>query len=86
MVSGVLRALQDSIREGALQLEMVADEHMFDQSLSARISGTSRRLDRILHNLDDVLSEVARASGYPDILVRTPSQRSRMGQALNGRS
>jgi hypothetical protein len=75
-VSGVLNDLRDSIHEGAMQLEMVADEQMFDQSLSANLSRTSRRLDRIYRTLESVLGDVAKASGYPDIVVRTPIKRA----------
>jgi hypothetical protein len=76
VVSGVLNDLRDSIHEGAMQLEMVADERMFDQSLSANLSRTSRRLDRLYRTLESVLGDVAKASGYPDIAVRTPVKRA----------
>jgi hypothetical protein len=76
IVLGVLNDLRDSIHEGAMQLEMVADERMFDQSLSANLSRTSRRLDRIYRILESVLGDVAKASGYPDIVVRTPVKRA----------
>jgi hypothetical protein len=72
IVSGVLKNLRESIHEGAEQLGMVADERMFDDSLSANLSRTSRRLDRIYHTLEAVLGDVAKATGYPDILVRAP--------------
>jgi hypothetical protein len=72
IVSGVLKTLRESIHEGAEQLGMMADERMFDDSLSANLSRTSRRLDRIYHTLESVLGEVAKATGYPDILVRAP--------------
>jgi len=78
IVSGVLNTLRESIHEGALQLDMVADEQMFDESLSADLSRTSRRLDRIYHALEGVLGAVAKATGYPDIIVRTPRKRAEL--------
>jgi len=86
VVSGVLNDLRNSIHEGAVQLEMVAEEHLFDPSLSANLSRTSRRLDRIYRTLEEVLGEVAKASGYPDIMVRTPGKRAEIRQLSNGRT
>jgi hypothetical protein len=76
VVSNLLNNLRDAIREGAVQLEMVADERMFDDSLSATLSRTSRRLEQMWRKLEELLEDVAKADGYPDVSIHPPAKRA----------
>jgi hypothetical protein len=76
IVSNQLNQLRDAIDEGALQLEMVADEQMFDESLSATLSRTSQRLQQMSRRLEELLKDVAKADGYPDVSIRLPGKRA----------
>jgi hypothetical protein len=69
IVSGVLDTLQGAIGEGATQMEMVADEHMFDPGLSGTFSRTAQHLDRMARRLAKILGDVASATGYPKIAM-----------------
>jgi hypothetical protein len=76
IVSGVLNKLRDAIHEGAVQLEMVADERMFDQSLSATLSRTARRLEHVWRKLEELRKDVAKADRYPDVSIHPPAKRA----------
>ena len=67
IVARVLDTLQGAINEGAAQMEMVADERMFDQSLSGTFSRTAQHLDRMARRLAKLIDDVANATGYPKI-------------------
>jgi hypothetical protein len=64
-VTDVLNKLRRSIHDGATQMEMIADEQMFDSSLSRTFSRTARRLDRLVENLKQLGVGVNGATGYP---------------------
>jgi hypothetical protein len=64
-VTEVLTKLQRSIHDGAAEMEMIADEQMFDASLSRTLVRTARRLDRVVENLKGLGIEVNGATGYP---------------------
>jgi len=72
IVAGVLDTLQGAIDEGAAQMETVADERMFDQSLSGTFSRTARHLNRMARKLEKLLGDVANATGYPKIAMDYP--------------
>ena len=76
IVSNQINQLRAAIHEGAVQLEMVADEQMFDESLSATLSRTSRRLEQMWCQLEELLRDVAKADGYPDVSIRLPGKRA----------
>lgn len=57
--------LQDAIDQNARELGMVADEGVFEQSLSSELSRASRALQAMRRELKTLRGEVARASGYP---------------------
>jgi hypothetical protein len=76
IVSNQLHQLRAAIHEGAVQLEMVADEQMFDEALSATLSRTSRRLEQMWRGLEGLLKDVAKADGYPDVSIRLPGKRA----------
>jgi hypothetical protein len=72
IVAGVLNALREAIQKGAMQLEMVAEEQMFDASLSANVSNASRRLGRMQRKLEEILGDVSKATGYPPDVTAQP--------------
>ena len=76
IVLNLLNHLRNAIHEGAAQLEMVADERMFDEPLSATLSRTSRRLDQLWRKLEELLKDVAKADGYPDVSIHPPAKRA----------
>lgn len=76
IVAGVLDTLQGAINEGATQMEMVADERMFDKSLSETFSRTAQHLNRMARKLEKLLGEVADATGYPKIAMDYPIGRA----------
>jgi len=80
IVAGVLNTLRDALHEGAVQLDMVADERMFDKLLSANLSQASRRLDRIRHKLEGILGDVSKATGYPAVTVAPPIKHAEVRQ------
>jgi hypothetical protein len=86
VVSGLLNSLRDSLHEGAVQLEMVANEHMFDEPLSGNLSRASRRLAKIHRTLMSVLDDVAKAEGYPEIPVVTTVRRAEVRSLADRRS
>ena len=67
IVAGVLGALQAAINRGATQMEMVADERMFDQPLSGAFARSAQHLDQMAHRLQNLVDEVADATGYPKL-------------------
>ncbi len=69
IVTGVLDTLRSAIKEGALQMEMVADERMFDDSLSGDFSRTAEHLNRMSGKLKKLLGEVCSATGYPKLAL-----------------
>ena len=69
IVAGVLDTLQGAITEGAAHMEMVADEQMFDKSLSGTFSRTARHLNRMACKLEKLLGDVTNATGYPKIAM-----------------
>ena len=83
IISGAVKALRESVQEGALQLEMCAAERMFDDTLSASLSRTSRKLERINRALESILLDIAKATGYPDIAVRSPISRDNVRLLAN---
>ena len=64
-VTEVLGKLLSSIHDGAAQMEMIADERMFDTLLSRTFARTSRRLDHVVANLKRLGVKVNDATGYP---------------------
>ena len=64
-VIDILTNLQRSIHDGAAEMEMIADEQMFDASLSRTLARTAKRLDRVVENLKTLGIEVNGATGYP---------------------
>ena len=77
IVTGVLDALRGDINEGAAQMGMVADERMFEKSLSGTLSRTALHLDQMARRLAQLLDDVASATGYPKLATD-----SRLEQAL----
>ena len=69
IVAGVLETVRGAINEGAVQMEMVADERMFDKSLSGTISRTAQQLNQIARKLEKLLDDVANTTGYPEIAM-----------------
>ena len=69
VVAGVLDTLQAAVNQGATQMEMVADERMFNQSLSGAFTRSAHHLDRMAHRLERLLEDVASATGYPKIAL-----------------
>jgi len=65
IVTEILNKLQRSIRDGAEQMGMIADEQMFDPGLSRTLARVARRLDRVVENLKTLGIEVNGATGYP---------------------
>jgi hypothetical protein len=74
IVAEVLDTLRNAIAEGATQMAMVADERMFDRSLSGTFSRTALHLDRMGGRLEKLLGEVGQASGYPKLAVERPAK------------
>jgi hypothetical protein len=56
-----LRNLKSAIEEGAKQIEMVAAERVFDQSLSRELVRRARKLQLVARDLNGLLKLVARA-------------------------
>jgi hypothetical protein len=56
-----LQILRRAIEEGAKQIEMVAAERVFDQSLSLTLAQKARELRLVAKDLDSVLRLVAKA-------------------------
>jgi hypothetical protein len=69
IVAGVLETVRGAINEGAVQMEMVADERMFDKSLSGTFSRTAQQLNQIARKLEKLLDDVANTTGYPEIAM-----------------
>ena len=65
IVAGVLGLLQSAVNTGAAQMEMVADERMFDKSLSGTFSRAALHLNQMGQKLGVLLGEVSGATGYP---------------------
>ncbi len=66
--SAVLRQIdlvRHSIDQNAGDLEMVAEERVFDKQLSDELSRASRSLHNMERELGTLRGQVARASGYP---------------------
>lgn len=76
IVAGVLDTLQAAVNEGAAQMEMVADERMFDKSLSGTLSRASQHLHRIAGKLEKLLQDVGNATGYPEMARDLPAARA----------
>jgi len=56
-----LQNLKSAIEEGAKQIEMVAAERVFDQSLSRELVRRARKLQLVARDLNGLLKLVARA-------------------------
>jgi hypothetical protein len=72
MVAGFLDALQDVLDDGAAQMEMVADERMFDAALSGTFAATAQNLYRMVVTLEKLADDIAKAPGYPNLAVSRP--------------
>jgi hypothetical protein len=72
LVARVLDTLRGAMDEGAAQMEMVADERMFEKSLSGTFSRTALHLDRMARRLGKLLDDVGSATGYPKIGANFP--------------
>jgi len=60
-VARELQNLKSAIEEGAKQIEMVAAERVFDQSLSRELVRRARKLQLVARDLNGLLKLVARA-------------------------
>jgi predicted ATP-dependent protease len=60
-VSTELRALQRTIKEGAKQIDMVAAERVFDQSLSRALVRRARKLHLVARDLSGLIRLVGLA-------------------------
>ena len=60
-VASELQNLKGVIEEGAKQIEMVAAERVFDQSLSRELVRRARKLQLVARDLNGLLKLVARA-------------------------
>ena len=60
-VTRELQNLKSAIEEGAKQIEMVAAERVFDQSLSRKLVQRARKLQLVARDLNELLKLVARA-------------------------
>jgi hypothetical protein len=76
IVAGILDTLQGAINAGAAQMEMVADERMFDKSLSGTFSRTAQHLNRMARKLEKLLDDVTNATGYPKLAMDYPVERA----------
>jgi len=65
VVTDVLNTLHRAIHNGAIQMEMIAAEQMFDAALSRTFARTSRRLSRTALKLKELGIEVNGVTGYP---------------------
>ena len=65
-----LTDLRETINRGAMQLEMVSAEGMFDQPLSEAIGRKAGALRRLSRKLKNLAIKVASAAGYPKIRQR----------------
>jgi hypothetical protein len=70
IVAVVLDALRGAISDGASQMTMVADEKMFEASLSETLSRSVQHLQQMLHKLERLIDEVGNAGGYPKVVGR----------------
>jgi len=60
-VAREVQTLKSAIEEGAKQIEMVAAERVFDQSLSRELVRRARKLQLVARDLNGLLKLVARA-------------------------
>jgi hypothetical protein len=60
-VARELQSLESTIEEGAKQIEMVAAERVFDQSLSRALAKRARKLHLVARDLNRLLRLVERA-------------------------
>src|SRR5579871_1077741 len=73
LVVAVINTLRDAIDEGAKQMSMLADERVFDESTSRTCSRTAQRLNRMVAELQKLLTEVGGATGYPKFPINAPA-------------
>ena len=75
IVVKVLDTLWSAISQGAVQMETVAEERVFEQSLSADFLRTAQRLHRMERTLEELLLDIGNATGYPRIAAAHSPQR-----------
>jgi hypothetical protein len=61
---GQVRALRLTIRGAITEIEMVAEENVFDKRLSAKLKRRARELDRMAERLD-ALSKLLASAKFP---------------------
>ncbi len=76
IVAGVLDALRGAISDGVTQMAMVANEKMFDSSVSGTFSRTVQHLKQMLHQLEKLIEDVANSRGYPKVAIERPLARA----------
>jgi hypothetical protein len=76
IVALALNTLRGAVNQGATQMEMVADERMFEKSLSGTFSRAAHHLDQMERTLGKLLNDVASATGYPRIAAASPLGRA----------
>ena len=62
---GELKNLRSAVREGALELEMAADEKTFSPTISDRLKDKARLLQKIASDLGQLQGDIAHTTGYP---------------------
>lgn len=72
IVALALNTLRVAVNRGATQMEMVAEERMFEKSLSGTFSRAAHHLDQMERTLGKLLDDVASATGYPRIAAASP--------------
>ena len=65
LVANLIDKLRSAIDNGAVQIGLMADEQMFDDSLSDDLARMAQRLDRMAARLNELVVEVGNADGYP---------------------
>jgi hypothetical protein len=76
IVALALSTLRGAVNQGATQMEMVADERMFEKSLSGTFSRAAHHLDQMECTLRKLLDDVASATGYPRIAAASSPGRA----------
>ncbi len=65
LVAVVIERLEAAIGQTAAQMDMVAEQQIYDESLSATFARIAQRFHWMTHELNDLMAEVGDAEGYP---------------------
>lgn len=86
LVANVIDTLRRAINNGAVDIGMIADEQMFDDSISDDLARMAQRLDRMAARLNELLFEVGNADGYPKMAAGHPTTPAQVHQLSSRRA